>query len=198
MYPRERERNKRKVNKVIRPEDVKSTADKLRYAEQEGKKISQLKGAEKEQAYKKAYDNLSIKPSQEEFEQAYNEVFDEYIKPRAKRDYIPGQATQPTLKNQKVNDIFSGGKYVLDNLGTGFESGMHNIYGAVGKTLAKPGTLIDSILDIPQTMQDNALKNVTQLQQEKMIFRFRNILFLKIQLILGDTCVFRIPLDQKS
>ncbi len=154
-----------------------STYDIIKYASEEGKRISKIKDKkEKEKAYQNALNEIAIKPQtytypkKQEYEpisepiqdpyNPYNRDLETYQSPR---DYKPSF----NYEIEEVDSIKDGAKYLGQQAIYGLTNATGNIIGGGLKTLGnigKPG-LLDEVGD---AFLDSAVINRTNYDQENM------------------------------
>jgi len=155
-----------------------STYDIIKYASEEGKRISKIKDKkEKEKAYQNALNEIAIKPQtytypkKQEYEpisepiqdpyNPYNRDLETYQSPR---DYIP---TLNTTSDKQVNNVGDALSHLGQKAIYGLAGGVSNIIGGIAKTLGNPGTAIDAVLDIPESFHNAFLKNTYKVMDKE-------------------------------
>jgi hypothetical protein len=151
-----------------------STYDIIKYASEEGKRISKIKDKkEKEKAYQNALNEIAIKaqtytyPKKQEYEpisepiqdpyNPYNRDLETYQSPR---DYKPNVMLASNKPQKEVNNVLDTVGYAGEQLMSGAIKGVNSILGGVSKTLANPGSAIDTVLDIPEYLSNQFQKGI--------------------------------------
>lgn len=136
--------------------NLDSTIERLKYAEDEGKLISNLKGDDKEKAYNQALDNLSIKPKTYEIKSTNEKKWGSNDKNA--RDYIP-KVNQST---KNIENPFDALGFLSQQSIYGLSNAATNILGGAAKTVGNLGTSIDSVLDIPESIDNSWRKGLNK------------------------------------